>query len=173
MDGKKRDVQAMRPAVNAHVHDADGWHEEHDAAKTTKIQKGRAMLRVDSPLTAEQEAIVSRVLDCGLTVHRELGPGFKEIIYERAFRLELHSRDMKFESETKLEVRYRSWKIPGQRIDLIVEGVVLVEIKAVPRLRHLHEKQVLSYLKTTGLRVGLLMNFNSTLLKNGLKRIVR
>lgn len=131
------------------------------------------MLNVSSPLSAKDEAIVTKVIDCGLMVHRELGPGFKEIIYERAYRLELDSRGMQFESETTLEVKYRSWRIPGQRIDLIIEGVVLVEIKAVPRLKQLHEMQVLSYLKTTGLRVGLLMNFNSTLLKRGLKRIVR
>lgn len=112
-------------------------------------------------------------MDCAFALHRELGPGFKEIIYERAFRLELDSRGIRFESETTVEVKYRSWLIPGQRIDLIVEGVVLVEIKAVPLLKPLHDMQTLSYLKTTGLRVGLLMNFNSTLLKNGLKRIVR
>ena len=131
------------------------------------------MLRVSSPLTQEDEAIVARVIDSGLTVHRELGPGFKEIIYERAFRLELDSRVIKFESERTIEVKYRSWMIPGQRIDLIVEGVVLVEIKAQPRLKQIHELQALSYLKTTGLRVALLMNFNTPLLKNGLKRIIR
>jgi GxxExxY protein len=131
------------------------------------------MLRVSSPLSPEAEAIVAEVIDCGLTVHRELGPGFKEIIYERAYRLELDARGMKFKSETPLEVRYRSWMIPGQRIDLIVEDVVLVEIKAVPRLRQLHHSQVVSYLKTTGLRVGLLMNFNATRFKHGLKRVVR
>jgi GxxExxY protein len=118
------------------------------------------MLRVNSPVSPETEVIVARVIDCGLAVHRELGPGFKEIIYERAFQLELHSRGLRFKSETKLEVKYRSWMIPGQRIDLIVEDAVLVEIKAVSRLKQLHHRQVVSYLKTTGLRVGLLMNFN-------------
>jgi len=131
------------------------------------------ILRVRSPLSQEVESVVTKVMDCAFALHRELGPGFKEIIYERAFRLELDSRGIRFESERTVEVKYRSWLIPGQRIDLIVEGVVLVEIKAVPRLKQLHEMQTLSYLKTTGLRVGLLMNFNSALLKNGLKRIVR
>jgi len=130
------------------------------------------ILRVRSPLSQEVESVVTKVMDCAFALHRELGPGFKEIIYERAFRLELDSRGIRFESERAVEVKYRSWLIPGQRIDLIVEGVVLVEIKAVPRLKQLHEMQTLSYLKTTGLRVGLLMNFNSTLLKNGLKRLV-
>jgi GxxExxY protein len=62
--------------------------------------------------------------------------------------------------------------IPGQKVDLIVEGVVLVEIKTVPRLKPLHRNQVRSYLKTTGLKIGLLLNFNSSLLKNQMKRVV-
>src|SRR5687768_11169201 len=130
------------------------------------------MLRVSSPLTAEQEKTVTDAMDCGFTVHRVLGPGFKEKIYERAYCLELESRQMKFESEKRIDVRYKRWQIPGQRIDLIVEGIVLIEIKAVPRLRPIHRAQVLSYLKTTGLRVGRLMNFNSVVLKDGLQRIV-
>jgi GxxExxY protein len=104
-------------------------------------------------------------------VHRELGPGFREIIYERAFCLELESRGIKFECEKPVEVRYKQWRIPGQRIDLIVDGVVLVEIKTLSKLKKLHESRVVSYLKTTGLRVGLLMNFNSVLFKHGLRRI--
>ena len=71
----------------------------------------------------------------------------------------------------QIMVKYREWEIPGQKLDLIVGGVVLIELKAVPRLRRIHRDQVISYLKTTGLRVGLLMNFNSSLFKWGLKRI--
>jgi GxxExxY protein len=122
-------------------------------------------------LNPEQEAIVTSAVACGIAVHRELGPGFKEAIYERAFCLELELRGIKFESEKPVDVRYKQWRIPGQRIDLIVDGVVLVEIKTVTKLKKLHESQVVSYLKTTGLRVGLLMNFNSALFKQGLQRI--
>lgn len=123
-------------------------------------------------LSPEDEAIVTKTIACGITVHRELGPGFKERIYERAFCLELESRGIKFESEKPVQVRYKTWRIPGQKIDLIVEGVVLVEIKAVSKLKGLHRSQVISYLKTTELRVGLLMNFNSNLFKDGLRRVV-
>jgi GxxExxY protein len=77
-----------------------------------------------------------------------------------------------FECEKKILVRYKNWSIPGQKVDLIVEKLVLVEIKAVPRLRPLHRDQVRSYLRTTELRVGLLINFNTTLIKHGLRRIV-
>ena len=131
------------------------------------------MLRVESPLTDGQEAIVSAVMDCGFAVHKELGPGFKEKIYQRAFALELDSRGIRFEAEKQIEVRYRHWRIPGQKIDLIVEKLVLVELKVVPRLRDIHRDQVLSYLKTLELRVGLLMNFNVSVFKAGFRRVVR
>jgi len=116
--------------------------------------------------------MVSLAIDCGFAVSRTLGPGFREKIYARAYCLELESRGIPFESEKPIEVKYKQWTIPGQRVDLIVAGVVLVEIKTVPNLRKLHELQVLSYLKTTGLNVGLLMNFNTLVFKNGLRRLV-
>jgi iron complex transport system substrate-binding protein len=105
-------------------------------------------------------------------VHRRLGPGFKEKIYHRVFCLELELRRLHFEREKRIEVRYKQWTIPGQTVDLIVEGIVLVEIKTVPRLRPIHRKQVLSYLKTMDLRIGLLMNFSAEVLKQGLRRVV-
>jgi GxxExxY protein len=86
--------------------------------------------------------------------------------------LELESRKIAFESEKRILVKYREWQIPGQTVDLVVAKVVLVELKAVPRLRAFHRLQVLSYLKTMGLRIGLLLNFNAPLLKQGLQRVV-
>ena len=130
------------------------------------------MLRVHSPLSAEEEAVVTQVIDVGFTVHQFLGPGFRERIYERAFCLELDSRALKYEAEKPVDVIYKGWRIPGQKIDLIVERVVLVELKAVPRLRPIHRKQAISYLRTTNLRVGLVMNFNTDLFRNGVKRVI-
>ena len=124
-------------------------------------------------MSNEEEHIVSRVLDCAFNVHRILGPGFKESIYQRAMCLEMDSRGLRFECEKKIDVRYRQWVIPGQRIDLLVEGRVLVEIKDIPRLRKIHESQVFSYLKTMDLRVGLLLNFKAQMMKQGLKRVVK
>jgi GxxExxY protein len=112
------------------------------------------MLRIPSPLSPDLEEIVTQVIDVGFTVHKTLGPGFREKIYEAAFRLELTARGMTFESEKKISVKYRSWEIPGQKIDLIVGERVLVELKAVPRLRPVHREQVRSYLRTTGLSMG-------------------
>jgi GxxExxY protein len=130
------------------------------------------MYRMQNPLLpSEQEKVVTSCVAAGMAVHRELGPGFKERIYQQAYALELDSQGVRFECEKMIEVTYREWKIPGQRIDLIVEGIVLVEIKAVPVIKALHHAQVRSYLKTTGIHVGLLLNFNSLLLKDGLKRI--
>ncbi len=129
------------------------------------------MLDKHTDLSPEQEAIVSEVISCGIAVHRELGPGFKESIYHRAFRLELDSRNIAYESDKAILVKYREWSIPGQRIDLIVRGTVLVELKAVPKLRTLHRYQVQSYLRTMDIKIGLLMNFNAALLKDGLWRV--
>ena len=130
------------------------------------------MLRTHSPLTPEEEEIVSAAMDCGFAVHRALGPGFREIICERAYCLELDLRGLTFECEKPILVRYKQWNIPGQKVDLIVAGVVLVEIKAVPKLRPVHRAQVVSYLKTLDLKVGLLMNFKAAVLKDGFQRVV-
>jgi GxxExxY protein len=145
---------------------------KREEAKKRRNEGGTMMLNKYADLPREQEDIVSLVIGCAIAVHRELGPGFKESIYHRAFRLELDSRGIVFESEKPILVKYRQWSIPGQKIDLIVRGVVLVELKAVPRLRPFHKFQVQSYLRTTGLPIGLLMNFNAALLKDGLERVM-
>jgi GxxExxY protein len=111
-------------------------------------------------------------MDVGFCVHRLLGPGFRELIYRRAFCLELEARGLSFECEKLIDVKYKHWTIPGQRVDLVVDGIVVVELKTVPKLRALHRRQVLSYLKTMNLRIGLLFNFNTELMKNGFGRVV-
>lgn len=131
------------------------------------------MLRVQSPLNEREEEVISLAMDCAFAVHRELGPGFKERIYEEAYCLELNARGIRFDREQKIKVRYKAWSIPGQRIDLVVESLVIVEIKAVSKLARVHERQVRSYLKTMGLRAGLLVNFNVDMVKNGIKRVVQ
>jgi len=130
------------------------------------------MLKIRSPLSSEEEDIVSKTIGCGIEVHRTLGAGFRERIYECALKLELESRGLRFECEKPIDVTYKTWKIPGQRIDLIVGDVVIVELKTVPKIKPLYRRQLVSYLRSSGLRVGLLMNFNTTILKNGLERIV-
>lgn len=118
-----------------------------------------------APIPKEIEDIGYRVIGCGITVHRILGPGFKEQIYEKAFCLELEEAGLSYETQKKILVPYKDSKIDGHKLDLIVEGVVIVELKAIPRLAEVHRLQVLSYLKATGLRLGYVMNFNSEVLK--------
>jgi GxxExxY protein len=124
------------------------------------------------PIPPETETVATEVIGAAIQVHRSLGPGFLEKIYQEALCLELDARQMAFERERAIAVHYRGKAIPGQRIDLIVGGRVLVELKASSRLELIHETKVISYLRTTGLRLGLLLNFNSPTMKGGLKRIV-
>ena len=129
------------------------------------------MLNVATRLSDADEKIVYQIIGCGIAVHSELGPGFKEHIYQEAYCLELNVRGLKFEREKRIAVKYKTWQIPGQKIDLVVEGLVLVELKAVSKLKAIHKAQVISYLRTTGLPLGLLMNFNSRRLKDSMQRI--
>lgn len=129
-------------------------------------------LRVKTTLPDEVETAARKTIGCALRVHRELGPGFKETVYHEALCLELDSEEIPFEREKKVVVRYRHWTIPGHRLDLVVAGVLIVELKAVKKLKELHARQVLSYLKATDLRLGLLINFNTQVLKAGIRRVV-
>jgi GxxExxY protein len=120
----------------------------------------------------ETERIAKEVIGAAIEVHRTLGPGFLEKIYKQALCVELGVRGLMFERECAVTVHYRGVAIPGQRVDLIVGGCVVVELKAATRLDPVHDAIVISYLRTTGLRVGLLLNFHCRTLKEGLKRIV-
>ena len=131
------------------------------------------MLLKDAGLPEGTETTVRRVIGCALTVHRELGPGFLESIYRRAMALELEAQELAFEAEKTIVVSYRGQAIPGQRVDLVVGGDVVVELKAVGAIEPIHVAQVLSYLKTLSLRVGLLINFREHILRNGIRRVVR
>ena len=125
-----------------------------------------------STLPDETEELLQRIIGCALQVHRQLGPGFLERIYTEALCIELEVQGIPFERERSVVVTYRDRRILGQRVDLIVGGAVIVEVKAVARLDPLFQAKLISYLRASGLRAGLLVNFNSELLKDGLKRIV-
>jgi GxxExxY protein len=130
------------------------------------------MLRLKSALTAEEDLIISQTIGAALAVHRELGPGYLEGIYHKAMRVELRKRDVAFETERRVEVRYRGELLGTHHVDLIIQGLVVVELKSIERLDAVHRNQVVAYLKSTKLRAGLLINFNVALLKQGIKRIV-
>ncbi|MBP3957030.1 GxxExxY protein [Gemmata sp. G18] len=119
-------------------------------------------------------AISETVIGAAIAVHRELGPGLLESAYEACLEYELIDRGYSVERQLSLPVRYRGVSVDcGFRIDLRVNGLVIVELKAVERLERIHEAQVNTYLRLTGLHLGLLMNFNVTRMIDGVKRIVR
>lgn len=119
-------------------------------------------------------SISAAVIDAAIGVHRELGPGLLENAYEACLEFELLDRGFRVDRQKALPVVYRGVKVDcGFRIDLLVNELVVVELKAVEKLDPIHEAQVLTYLKLTGLHLGLLMNFNVTRLMDGFKRLVR
>ena len=123
-------------------------------------------------LSDDEELVGHEVITAALAVHRELGPGYLESFYRKAMCLELRARGIAFETEVGIDVRYRGTSIGSHRVDVIVQGLVVVELKSVEAIDPVHRKQVVSYLKATKLRLGLLINFDVELLKHGLKRVV-
>jgi GxxExxY protein len=123
-------------------------------------------------LTPATDRLTHAVIGCALAVHRELGPGFLESIYRAAMAIELSSRGIPFEVERPIVVNYRGHPIGGQRVDVLVGGEVVVELKAVTAIEPIHTAQVLSYLKALRLRVGLLINFREVMLRDGIRRML-
>jgi GxxExxY protein len=117
--------------------------------------------------------ITKAVIGAAIDVHGALGPGLLESAYEACLSWELVERGLAIERQKELPVVYKGIRVEcGYRIDLLVEGCVVVELKAVDRLERIHEAQLLSYLKLSECPVGLLINFNVALLKHGIKRLV-
>jgi len=125
-----------------------------------------------APLPERTEWLLSEIVDSGLRIHKSLGPGFFEKIYRNAFCIELRSRGIPFECEKEFVIHYRNEPVGKQHMDLIVEESVIVEIKAVDALAKVHEQQILSYLRSTKIRAGMLMNFGGATLNQGLHRFV-
>jgi GxxExxY protein len=118
------------------------------------------------------EPLTERIIGCALEVHRELGPGLLESAYESALLIELAEAGLACRSQVAVPMIYKGRLIGEYRIDLIVENMVVVEVKSVERLDPVFDAQLLTYLRLSGKRVGLLLNFNSRLLKHGIKRVV-
>jgi GxxExxY protein len=117
--------------------------------------------------------ITDAIIGAAIAVHRELGPGLLESAYETCLVYELTERGFKVERQKSLPLIYRRVHLDcGYRIDLLVENQIVVELKTIDRLEPIHEAQLLSYLKLSGCEVGLLINFNVKVLRNGIKRLV-
>lgn len=109
----------------------------------------------------EHEELTGQIIGCAITVHRELGPGFLESIYEKALAVEFARNGMRFHAQSSVPVHYRGEIIGEHRLDLLVEDQVVVELKAIKTLEDVHFAQVRSYLKACGLKHGLLFNFST------------
>jgi GxxExxY protein len=115
--------------------------------------------------------LTERIIGCAIVVHRKLGPGLLESLYEAAMEIELAKSGLVTERQKKISVLYDGVEIGELRLDLLVENKIVIELKSVERTDPVFEAQLLSYLKLGGYPVGLLINFNSRLLKNGIKRM--
>jgi len=120
-----------------------------------------------------ENEIAKIVFDCSLKVHKQLGPGLLESAYEECLFYELKKVDLKVEKQKALPLVYEEVKLDiGYRIDIIVEDKFIIEVKSVESLNDVHLAQVLTYLKLSNCKLGMLINFNVTLIKNGIKRII-
>jgi len=119
------------------------------------------------------DLITRSIIGAAIEVHRHLGPGLLESAYEVCLAYELRQMGLKLEQQVPLPVTYKQVKLDcGYRLDLLVDDAVIVEVKAIEQLAPIHDAQLLSYLRLSGKRVGLLLNFHARVLKDGLKRIV-
>ena len=122
----------------------------------------------------ELDQLSSRIIKAAIAVHRELGPGLLESVYQSCILIELESMGIKIQSQVALPIVYRGQKLDGQgfRLDLLVEDTVVVELKSVKNVEAVHKKQLLTYLRLADKPLGLLINFNEPLLKEGITRII-
>lgn len=135
-------------------------------------QEGR--IKAFEPLSEREEAIARDIVSAALTVHRALGPGLLESIYQTCFVHELRKAGHETQEEFKVPIIYDGLTFPDAlRLDTLVDDLVICELKAVETMHPVFTSQILSYLKLTGRRLGFLINFNVPLIKNGIHRLVR
>ena len=123
-------------------------------------------------LSGEINALIERVLGAAIEVHRALGPGYLERVYEEALAVELSLRGVKFERQYPVSVVYKGHLCDEGKLDFLVEGVLILELKIVEAFGDVHKAQVISYLKITNLDIGLLLNFQVPVMKDGIKRVI-
>ncbi len=120
-----------------------------------------------------EEEVATKIVDAAYAVHKALGPGLLERVYEVCFCHELTKRGLSYQRQIDIPIEYDGLKFDeGLRLDVLVEGLIICEIKAVDKVNSVWETQLLSYLKLTGKRIGFLINFNVPIIKNGIKRII-
>jgi GxxExxY protein len=121
----------------------------------------------------EFDELSNKVIGCALEVHKALGPGLMESVYEKCLSFELTNSGLRNETQKALPVNYKDVQIDcGYRIDILVENKLIVELKSVDKVLPIHQSQILTYMKLAGVSTGLLLNFNVAKLKDGIKRFV-
>ena len=121
----------------------------------------------------EFDELSHRVIGCAIEVHRELGPGLLESTYEQCLAHELKCNGISFQLQHPQPVQYKDVRLDcGYRIDMLIEDELIIELKSVEQIKGIHQAQLLTYMKLAGIKTGLLMNFNVTKLKDGIKRYV-
>ena len=142
---------------------------ERQAAKPAKNAKVRQFQKEPCP---ELDALAHGVIGAAIEVHRPLGPGFLEQVYEESMAIELAERGIPFQRQLTFPVYYKRVLVAESRLDLLVAELLVVELKAVEELRPIHTAQVLSYLRTGEFQLGLLFNVNVYSLRQGIRRVV-
>ena len=130
---------------------------ENPVIKKIKVQDGDGM-NTDNLSHSE---LTHRIIGCAMRVHATLGNGFQEVIYQRALAIEMGYEGLNFEREKEMPVYYRGESIGSRRVDFFVEGVVMVELKAIVQLEDVHLAQAMNYLEAYGMNIGLLINFGA------------
>ncbi|MBV8121354.1 MAG: GxxExxY protein [Alphaproteobacteria bacterium] len=121
----------------------------------------------------ENDPLTEKFIGFAIEVDRQLGPGLLESAYEECLCFELKQAEIAFRRQVPLPVSYKSVRLDcGYRLDLVIEGRLIVELKTVERLLPIHEAQLLTYMKLSGIRTGLLLNFNTAVLKDGIRRLM-
>lgn len=110
-------------------------------------------------------ALTGRIINAAMAVHRELGTGFQEVVYQRALAIEMQEMSLRFERECEIPIHYKNKGIGSRRVDFLVEGKISVELKALTKLDNVHYAQAINYLEAFNLEIGLLINFGSTSLE--------
>lgn len=117
-------------------------------------------------------ALTEKVIGAAIEVHREIGPGYLESIYEQALAIEFAERRIRFSQQHPIHICYKGFAVGEGRLDFLVDNRLIVELKAVEALQPIHHAQVISYLKATGFSLGLLINFNAVTLTKGIRRVI-
>ena len=116
--------------------------------------------------------ITEKIIGCAIEVHKNLGPGLLESIYEKALCFELNENNLTYKNQVLIPINYKGHLLGDHRLDLLVEDSIIIELKAVEKMDPVFEAQILSYLRLTGKKLGLLINFNTPILIKGIKRII-